>query len=97
MLLVIETSTVPGALGGSFGRTGQALIVHGAWVHFGWHYQNESASLDSRTPLKLRPRQRPGVRRNMLLSLLMTPDMGKDIPQGSGGEGLLGIWRRFLA
>lgn len=35
-------------------------------------------------PLKLGPRRRPGVRRNALLSPLMTPAVGKEHSTGKG-------------
>lgn len=73
---------MPGAWveGGSVGRPGQARIARGAWIHCGWQSPNESMSLDSRMHLKVCR----GVE-ECVLSLLMTPGVGKIHPTGEGG------------
>lgn len=43
--------------GGGVGRTGQACPALGAWIRFGWHVPSESAFLDGRALLMVRPLQ----------------------------------------
>lgn len=50
----------------------------------GGHSRKELPSLDCMMPLKLGPQQHPGVRRNAFLSLLRTPDVGKEHSIGKG-------------
>lgn len=60
------------------------MLCTGPGSVFGGHSRNEPASRDCTTPLELRPQQHPGVWRNVLLSLLMTPDVGKEHSIGKG-------------